>query len=157
MDPRVKDTYLILESNRINALKTLTEEVIKKAKEIEKKNYHNITSNETYEPPDKRRKTGFEFFKNQQFDKPTNDLADDCSREIDAYFKESVIKKDDILDWWRNNKLRFPNLFRLIKKYLCIPATGCPSERVFSKAGEIVCKKRSMVLIKVYFGFQEST
>ncbi len=72
-----------------------------------------------------------------------NDIVNECSVDIDAYFRETILEKYDILEWSQQNKFKFPNIFQLVKKYLCIPATSCPSERVFSKAGEIVCKKRS--------------
>ena len=32
---------------------------------------------------------------------------------------------------------------KIAKKYLCIPGTSVPAERVFSKAGELVSMRRS--------------
>ena len=52
-------------------------------------------------------------------------------------------KKIDSLNWWFENKKRYPRLYILSLKYLCIPATSVASERVFSKGGEIVSAKRS--------------
>jgi hypothetical protein len=37
----------------------------------------------------------------------------------------------------------FSNFFQFYKKYLIVPATSVPSERVFSKAGKIIVAKRS--------------
>ena len=61
------------------------------------------------------------------------------STELDSYLNENCLKTDkDVIMWWEENKNKFPLLFQLSLKYLCIPATSCASERVFSKAGEIV-------------------
>ena len=35
----------------------------------------------------------------------------------------------------------YPHLITLVLKYLGIPGTSTPSERIFSKAGEIVCRR----------------
>lgn len=50
------------------------------------------------------------------------------------------------LTWWQGNYGRFPLLQKLARKYLAIPATSVPSERVFSAAGNIVTAKRSCLL-----------
>jgi hypothetical protein len=47
------------------------------------------------------------------------------------------------LQWWQLNGSRYPRLRNLALKYLGIPATSTPSERVFSKAGEIVSRLRA--------------
>jgi hypothetical protein len=47
------------------------------------------------------------------------------------------------LDWWRSNSRQYPVLAALAKKYLCIPATSAPSERLFSKAGLTITEKRN--------------
>lgn len=69
--------------------------------------------------------------------------------EIDAYLKEIPINKSsNILLWWKNNSIRYPKLSKLAKKYLCIPATSTPSERVFSSAGNIITAKRNCLEAK---------
>jgi len=64
--------------------------------------------------------------------------------EVDAYFHEKVcLRKTNILEWWKINEPRFPNLSQLAKAVIGIPATSTPSERLFSVAGNVVSKKRT--------------
>ncbi|CAB4036879.1 zinc finger BED domain-containing 1-like [Paramuricea clavata] len=64
--------------------------------------------------------------------------------EIRRYVQEKNIpRQEDPLAWWKKHASAYPHLAELFKKYLCIPATSVPSERAFSKAGELVSKKRS--------------
>jgi len=46
------------------------------------------------------------------------------------------------LDWWRIKADKYPNVWKLARCVLPIPATSAPSERVFSAAANIVNKKR---------------
>ncbi|XP_073681633.1 E3 SUMO-protein ligase ZBED1-like [Garra rufa] len=50
---------------------------------------------------------------------------------------------EDPLNWWNVNKVSFPLLSKMAKRYLCIPATSVSAERVFSTAGDIVTAQRS--------------
>lgn len=52
----------------------------------------------------------------------------------------------DPLLWWRQNAVRYPNLARLARRFLCIPATSAPSERVFSQAGLTIANDRARML-----------
>ena len=46
------------------------------------------------------------------------------------------------LEWWRVNHTRFPRLSEFAKRYLAVPASAAPVERVWSTAGRLVVTKR---------------
>ena len=68
--------------------------------------------------------------------------------ETDRYFKEKNVERTAYsLDWWKSHHHQYRKLSILAKKYLCVPATSVPSERLFSKAGELVsatCKRNRL-------------
>ena len=58
------------------------------------------------------------------------------------YLPESGAEaEEDPLVWWTGNEATFPMLAKLAKKYLCISATSCASERVFSTS-RFICNDR---------------
>lgn len=59
------------------------------------------------------------------------------------YLDTQDTKKHLVELFWRNNKYRFPKLYRLAKRRLHVPASSGPSERVFSDAGRVYDKTRS--------------
>jgi zinc finger BED domain-containing protein 1 (E3 SUMO-protein ligase ZBED1) len=72
-----------------------------------------------------------------------NDNLEREENQIESYLLLPYPSMDaDRMKWW-TNKLKFSNLYELSKKYLCLPASSASSERVFSKAGEVLSKKRS--------------
>ena len=62
--------------------------------------------------------------------------------QLESYFRESV-KTNDPLKWWASKNYDYNDLAKLAKKFLCIPATEVPSERVFSTAGQTITKYRA--------------
>ena len=59
--------------------------------------------------------------------------------EARKYFKEPVLARlQDPLLWWKEDEQYYELIAKIAKKYLCIPGTSVPAERVFSKAGELV-------------------
>jgi len=67
------------------------------------------------------------------FTPTTNDKArcDICKHEQDP------------LAWWRGRVNVYPRLSQLARRHLCMVATSVPSERVFSKSGQLISDRRS--------------
>ena len=70
----------------------------------------------------------------------THDHIED---EFQRYLKEAEInfRIDDPMDWWRKHESYFPQVAKLARMYLAIPASTALSERVFSTAKSILQKK----------------
>lgn len=64
--------------------------------------------------------------------------------EFRQYIEEPIIMRtEDPLLWWKSREMIYPKLSILARKYLGIVATSVPSERIFSKTGQIVSEKRN--------------
>lgn len=60
-------------------------------------------------------------------------------KEIQSYLMLPAVDSDfNPLEWWKTPEINFPKLAKLAKKYLCVPVSSSPSERVFSTGGNIV-------------------
>ena len=73
--------------------------------------------------------------------------------EIDNYLNEMITpvapESADVYQWFCGNQHSFPILSRMTRKYLSIPATSVPSERLFSDAGNQITSKRTRLSSKV--------
>ncbi len=81
-------------------------------------------------------------------DQSRNEVREMVELEMKRFMNLPVTDRHlDTLQWWQSQgKANFPCLFKIAMKYLIIPATSVPSERVFSAAGEIISKKRNRLL-----------
>ncbi|TWW55972.1 hypothetical protein D4764_09G0010220 [Takifugu flavidus] len=71
----------------------------------------------------------------------TSSASANAAVEIQRYLKEQILTRaKDPLKYWVARKTLYP---KLSCKYLCIPSSSVPCERIFSKAGELVIQKRS--------------
>ena len=67
--------------------------------------------------------------------------------EVNAFLIETQTLNDmDPLMWWKAKRFNFPNVARVARKWLSVPATSTPSERVFSICGLVDTAKRSSLL-----------
>ncbi len=107
----------------------------------------------TTEPSPKKGKSGSlwrSFYKDleQQGTSSSRTFAADDTTDIDVknflLLPLEDMEKCNPFEWWpKVGKAKFPNMYHLAMKYLSIPATSVPSERVFSSAGDILTQKRS--------------
>ncbi|KAJ8364871.1 hypothetical protein SKAU_G00137020 [Synaphobranchus kaupii] len=94
-------------------------------------------------PPKKAKKTLASFLKTSgaaaAATSASPSLKEAIEGELKAYLSTPNADSEmDPLEWWKVHEGSFPRVSQLAKKYLCIPATSAPSERVFSTGGNIV-------------------
>jgi len=125
-----------------------------------------INSQEKYNSITNELKAEFEIFKQDDdtsviFDKNIDDLPTAMgsfwrkkNAKIAAPIKDEfqhylnvlelpALEEYDPYTWWLTNKNQYPILHKLAMKYLSIPATSVPSERLFSDAKNLITPQRT--------------
>ncbi len=144
LDPRFKSLKFLPESERKTTIAELESD------------FDLISSNakcsSATEPAAKRKKGEFKLMELiGELAQPAKDSEVPISRkeqlgtEVSRYIGEESTSLSP-LEWWGANKTRYPMLSQLAARYLSIPATSVPCERVFSIAGHIVNEKRACLL-----------
>ncbi|XP_056463184.1 E3 SUMO-protein ligase ZBED1-like [Gadus chalcogrammus] len=76
---------------------------------------------------------------------PRNPTAD-AILEVRSYLEEPLFQRSaDPLRWWETKALIYPQLSYVMARRLCIVATSVPSERIFSKTGQIITERRNRI------------
>jgi hypothetical protein len=60
-------------------------------------------------------------------------------------YDSATNKIADPLLWWKFHQPKYPHLAKLARKFLCINPTSVSPERIFSKSGWIVNKRRTLL------------
>ena len=101
------------------------------------------------EPAKKKRFLGFGL--SDVDDEESVDKKYDAIKELESYIKEPKLRSDnDPFLWWRTRKELYPCMFQLARKYLCVQGTSTPAERVISRLGEVLSKKRLAMLGELF-------
>jgi hypothetical protein len=77
--------------------------------------------------------------KKRKGERRTSTVAD----EVNRYLDEDSTEDDDPLAWWKQKEPLYSRVARLARKYLALPASSAPSERIFSKMNVVVDKRRA--------------
>ena len=135
LDPRFKDCkFLTIQQKMEMKLLIITE--IKENSSVE--------VIETSAPELQQSATALDLLLGSENGSTHADEEDPIMQEVDQYLKEpNAPRESSPLLWWKANQRCFPLTTKLAKKYLGIPATSTPSERVFSTAGLTVTRLRS--------------
>ncbi len=93
--------------------------------------------------PSKKKKKLCAFLKKADEPSSTSSLSPESKvmSEIESYLsarKLDIESDQKPLQWWKENRLLYPTLAQLSIKILCVCATSCASERLFSTSGHIV-------------------
>ena len=75
----------------------------------------------------------------------SNPCREDVKESQNYLADKNFTKDENALQFWRAKQTAYPNLSKLAKKILAVPATSAPIERVFSHAGNMLCPDRSQL------------
>jgi hypothetical protein len=138
LDPRLKRLSFTSDYQKLEAQEKL--------RQVYTDMKYNNTSNETSSEDE----TIIQESHNSETNRLLEDIFSDCinynetnNDEITSYIQLAVEQKTtNPLEWWKS-KENLPVLQDIAKKYLSVPATSVPSERLFSDAGIHLSAKRT--------------
>jgi hypothetical protein len=160
LDPRCRSLKHLNVNEKKHAKNILIDEVIDiiKAEKVSEAPTINVTSDDhdksaeihdalnVFDSPVKAFSTAEIESPNEDTFKQRSELVEaSAKREVENYMDRTMVVDSDVnsLNWWKAHKHRFPRISILARKWLCVPASSTPSERVFSDCGLALTAKRS--------------
>lgn len=144
LDPRFKKIAFGSEENANNAQEWVTEEL----NQLAAFRQNQITLDQPPEITPETQKYDTDIWSN--FDKKLSEVKTSSTPAsmvvlmITQYLEMPPLdRKNNPLEFWSKHKCILPELYELAVKYLCVPSTSVPSERVFSKTGQLTNSRRN--------------
>ncbi len=93
-------------------------------------------------PPSKKAKLAGDAFLNDDDDEEDEeeDMEVEESSEVDQYLLVPQLSEGmafDLLAWWKKHSTMWPNLSKMARQSLALPATSAAVERLFSNGGQM--------------------
>ncbi len=143
LDPRFKLEYSNCADK--NSVKKSIEEQAKEF--IDASNPTQTTPVQAAAPPPSKKKKMCIFLKKSQEEQSSSLSPEErISKEIESYLSCPILDVESNvspLKWWKDHATSYPTLSKLAVKILCVCATSCASERLFSTSGHIVTPARA--------------
>ena len=136
-DKRFYNLKFLDQEDKEEVIEEIKEEL--KALEAESKAKAKETTNDkaVERPPKKKRFLGAGLFDSD------DEVLGGVDEELERYLKERKLKSDgDPFEWWRNRRQEYPLMAKLARKYLAVQGTSTPAERVISRLGAVLTKRR---------------
>ncbi|KAK6182220.1 hypothetical protein SNE40_009950 [Patella caerulea] len=140
LDPRFKNKFLT-DEEKFDTMTKLKLEILEPLEPIVATEGENLEDS-----PAKKLCLGNLFKRRDRIQETNKDLTpgEIINSEIERYLAlPNIDYNSEPLQWWKEHLIIFPKLSSVVKKFLCIPATSCASERLFSVSGQIVSCKRT--------------
>ena len=98
----------------------------------------NDKENNNEEPPKKKKR-----FLAVSISDSEDEEVSNAEEEFLRYRAEPKLRSDGCpFEWWRSRKAEYPIMARLARKYLAVSGTSTPAERVISRLGLVLSKRR---------------
>ena len=135
LDPRFKNVKFLNRAQHSQLEESLAQLIIVP---------ENNTSNDTDCQLSNNNKSALDLLLGDDYSEESRPETNPAIETVRDYLADRIPSRESSpLDWWKMNSHRFILLACLARKYLSIPATSTPSERIFSCAGLIVNRLRS--------------
>ncbi|XP_050054962.1 zinc finger BED domain-containing protein 4-like [Aphis gossypii] len=139
LDPRFKKTAFGLLENASNAQKWVSKELTMMIStnndmENEMNTTESTTTAHTLNSTNNATKSLWEHFDNKVAEVRTTSSPNVTSTLIIRQYLDMPLldRKKNPLEFWKQHKHTLPDLYNMQLKYLCIPATSVPSERIYT-------------------------
>ena len=121
------------------------EDIKDELKVLAEKERNTVQSDTEKEPPKKNRFLGAGLLDSE------DEVVGGVDDELDRYSKERKLKGEgDPFDWWRNRRQEYPLMAKLARKYLSVQGTSTPAERVISRLGNVLTKRRQRLSGEIF-------